>query len=40
MIGAIDEAALYVSRSDEPEKARAEMLDVVRRLIQAMTIEL
>jgi AcrR family transcriptional regulator len=40
MVGAIDEAALYVSRSDEPEKARAEMLDVVRRLIQAMTIEL
>lgn len=40
MIGAIDEAALYVSRSDEPENARAEMLDVIRRLIRAITIEL
>jgi AcrR family transcriptional regulator len=40
MIGAIDEAALYVSRSDEPEKARAEMLDVIRRLVRAITIEL
>lgn len=39
MIGAIDEAAMYVARSDEPDRARAEMRDVVRRLIQAMAIE-
>jgi AcrR family transcriptional regulator len=39
MIGALDEAAMYVARSPEPGKARAEMLDVTRRLIRAMTIE-
>lgn len=39
MIGAVDEAAMYVARSDEPDKARSEMLDVIRRLIKAITIE-
>jgi AcrR family transcriptional regulator len=39
MIGALDEAAMYVARSEEPEKARAEMFDVARRLIRAITIE-
>lgn len=39
MVGAIDEAAMYVARSAEPVQARAQMRDVVRRLIQAMAIE-
>lgn len=39
MIGAVDEAAMYVARSAEPEKARVEMLDVARRLIRAIAIE-
>ena len=34
-IAAIDEAALYVAASDDPDRARAEMLVVLDRLIDS-----
>ena len=37
LIGAVDEAALYVARSPDPARARAEMDGVLRRLAAAVT---
>jgi AcrR family transcriptional regulator len=36
LIGAMDEAALYIARSDEPEQARKEMTAVVDRLVAGL----
>jgi AcrR family transcriptional regulator len=36
IIGAIDEAALYVARSEDREQAREEMLQVLARLVASM----
>ena len=36
LIGALDEAALFVSRADDPELARAQMRQVLRRLVQGL----
>lgn len=33
LMGAFDEAALYVARAEEPERARAEMGAALRRLL-------
>jgi AcrR family transcriptional regulator len=32
LVGAVDEAALYIARADDPGRARADMDDVIRRL--------
>ncbi len=37
LVGALDEAALYVARSDDPVAARGEMGEVVHRLVRALT---
>jgi AcrR family transcriptional regulator len=37
-IGAVDEAALYVARADDQERAREEMRDVIGRLVSALTV--
>jgi AcrR family transcriptional regulator len=37
LIGALDEAALYVARADDPERARAEAGAVVRRIVGSLT---
>ena len=37
LVGALDEAALYVARSDDPVAARREMGEVVHRLVRALT---
>ena len=37
LVGAIDEAALYISRSEDPELAREEINEVLRRLGLALT---
>ena len=37
LLGALDEAALYVSRAPEPEQARAEMYEVCDRLIAGLS---
>ncbi len=37
LIGALDEAALYVARADDPEQARTEVGAVVRRVVGALT---
>ena len=36
LMGALDEAAMYVARAEDPEAARAEMVPVVRRLIDGL----
>ena len=36
LLGALDEAALYISRAAEPEQARAEMFEVCDRLIAGL----
>jgi len=36
LLGALDEAALYVARADDPEAARAEIAPIVRRLIDGL----
>jgi AcrR family transcriptional regulator len=36
VIGALDEAALYVARAEDPEAARAEVAPIVRRLIEGL----
>jgi AcrR family transcriptional regulator len=36
LLGALDEAALYVARAEDPEAARAEIAPVVRRLIEGL----
>jgi AcrR family transcriptional regulator len=36
LLGALDEAALYVARAEDPEAARAEIAPVVRRLIDGL----
>jgi AcrR family transcriptional regulator len=36
LMGALDEAAMYVARADDPEAARAEMVPIVRRLIDGL----
>lgn len=38
LIGAIDEAALYVSQAEHPDEARAEVLAVLEDLMTAMTV--
>lgn len=40
LIGAVDEAALYVARSPDPARARAEMDGVLRRLAAVITAAL
>lgn len=40
LIGAVDEAALYVARSPDPARARAEMDGVLRRLAAVITAPL
>jgi AcrR family transcriptional regulator len=37
LVGALDEAALYVARADDQTAARAEMASVVQRLVRAVT---
>lgn len=39
IIGAIDEAALYVARADDPATAREEMRFVVGRLVTALAVD-
>ncbi len=39
LIGALDEAALYVARADRPAKARDEMRTVVHQLIRALAAD-
>ncbi|MDX8152282.1 helix-turn-helix domain-containing protein [Patulibacter brassicae] len=39
IIGAADEAALYVARAPDAERARAEMTDVLTRLARALAVE-
>jgi AcrR family transcriptional regulator len=36
LMGALDEAALYVARAEDPEGARAEVAPIVRRLIEGL----
>jgi AcrR family transcriptional regulator len=36
LLGALDEAALYVARAPDPEQARAEVAPVLRRLIDGL----
>ena len=36
LIGALDEAALFVSRAEDPELARTQMRQVLRRLVQGL----
>ena len=36
LIGALDEAAMVVARADDPEQARAEMGQTVRRLLEGL----
>ena len=36
LLGALDEAGLYVARAEDPEAARAEVAAVVRRLIDGL----
>jgi AcrR family transcriptional regulator len=36
LMGALDEAALYVARAEDPEAARAEVAPIVRRLIDGL----
>lgn len=36
LIGALDEAALYLATAEDPEAARAEVADVVRRIIRGL----
>ena len=36
LVGALDEAALYVARADDPEAARREMGAVVHRLVDGL----
>ena len=36
LVGALDEAALYVARADDPEAARGEMGAVVHRLVDGL----
>jgi len=38
LVGAVDEAALYVARADDPATARADIALVLRRLANAITI--
>jgi AcrR family transcriptional regulator len=38
LIGAIDEAALYVAQSEQPDEARADVLAVLEDLLTAMTV--
>ncbi len=38
LVGAVDEAALYIAQSDDPAAARADMDLVVRRLTRALTL--
>ena len=38
LVGALDEAALYVARADDQEAARAAVKDILRRLIRAMAL--
>jgi AcrR family transcriptional regulator len=40
LVGAVDEAALFVSRAPDPAQARAEMTNVLRRLAAAITMPL
>jgi len=39
LIGALDEAALYVATADDPVVARAEVQDVVNRLLAAIVVQ-
>ena len=38
-MGAVDEAALYVAHSDDPEQAHAEVLAVVDRIVDAFVLD-
>jgi AcrR family transcriptional regulator len=38
LIGALDEAAIYVAMADDPERARVEVGAVLRRLVTAVTM--
>jgi len=38
LVGAVDEAALYVALADDPVQARAEVALVLRRLVAAVTV--
>jgi len=38
LIGALDEAAIYVAMADDPERARTEVGAVLRRLVTAVTM--
>jgi AcrR family transcriptional regulator len=38
LVGAVDEAALYVARADDPVRARADIAAVLRRLANAITM--
>ena len=37
LVGAVDEAALYIAQADDPQRARVEMAAVLRRLAIALT---
>jgi Tetracyclin repressor-like, C-terminal domain len=37
LVGAVDEAALYIAQAEDPVVARADMDLVIRRLTQAFT---
>jgi AcrR family transcriptional regulator len=39
LIGALDEAAMYIAAADDPERARRETGEVLHRLIDAMLVE-
>jgi AcrR family transcriptional regulator len=36
VVGAVDEAALYIARSDDPDTARAEMTQILDRLVDSL----
>jgi AcrR family transcriptional regulator len=40
MVGAIDEAALYIAGSPDPDRARAESYAVLRRLVRSLALPL
>jgi hypothetical protein len=38
LIGAMDEAALYVARAPDPDAARAEMAPILTRLVDGLSV--
>ncbi len=40
LIGALDEAALYVARSDDPARARREMGQALRHILRGLVVEI